>query len=152
MNCFVLWPETPFPPGLIKFIQSLPADVSFVTPPTSGSPSPTPPSSLHLQPTNHRRGRDQQNQKLSHHEVQQVEVELVTPDPRGPAPKTGIIRRSIKYSETDLDAVPLRCYRETDLDEVNLFTLLNQFTESVQINESVQTDLDEVNWFWFWLI
>ncbi|XP_027862784.1 uncharacterized protein psda isoform X1 [Xiphophorus couchianus] len=93
-------------------------DVSFVTPPTSGSPSPTPPSSLHLQPTNHRRGRDQQNQKLSHHEVQQVEVELVTPDPRGPAPKTGIIRRSIKYSETDLDAVPLRCYRETNLDEV----------------------------------
>uniref|UniRef100_A0AAQ6A8K0 Pleckstrin and Sec7 domain containing a n=1 Tax=Amphiprion ocellaris TaxID=80972 RepID=A0AAQ6A8K0_AMPOC len=33
-------------------------------------------------------------------------------------PKTGIIRRTIQYSETDLDAVPLRCYRETDLDEV----------------------------------
>uniref|UniRef100_A0A6Q2WV90 Pleckstrin and Sec7 domain containing a n=1 Tax=Esox lucius TaxID=8010 RepID=A0A6Q2WV90_ESOLU len=30
----------------------------------------------------------------------------------------GIIRRTIKYSETDLDAVPLKCYRETDLDEV----------------------------------
>lgn len=30
----------------------------------------------------------------------------------------GIIRRTIKYSETDLDAVPMRCYRETDLDEV----------------------------------
>uniref|UniRef100_A0A8P4G3Z7 PH and SEC7 domain-containing protein 1 n=1 Tax=Dicentrarchus labrax TaxID=13489 RepID=A0A8P4G3Z7_DICLA len=36
----------------------------------------------------------------------------------GSTPKTGIIRQTIKYSETDLDAVPLRCYRETDLDEV----------------------------------
>ena len=25
---------------------------------------------------------------------------------------------STKYSETDLDTVPLRCYRETDIDEV----------------------------------
>ncbi|KAM4730017.1 uncharacterized protein FYW61_010397 isoform 2-T3 [Anableps anableps] len=91
-------------------------DVSSTTPPASGSPSPTPPSSLHLQPSNQRRGRGQKNQKLPHHELRQVEVELVTP--RGPAPKTGIIRRSIKYSETDLDAVPLRCYQETDLDEV----------------------------------
>ncbi|XP_028279793.1 PH and SEC7 domain-containing protein 1-like [Parambassis ranga] len=88
------------------------------TPPTSGSPSPTPPSSLHLKPTNHRRIPDSARQKLSHHEVRQIEVELVTSDPRASTPKTGIIRRTIKYSETDLDAVPLRCYRETDLDEV----------------------------------
>lgn len=59
--------------------------------------------------------------KPSHHKVQQIEVELVTSDPRAPTPKTGIIRHTIKYSETDLDAVPLRCYRETDLDEVGLF-------------------------------
>lgn len=26
--------------------------------------------------------------------------------------------RAAKYSETDLDTVPLRCYRETDIDEV----------------------------------
>lgn len=45
-------------------------------------------------------------------------MELVTADPRGSSPKTGIIRQTLKYSETDLDAVPLRCYRETDLDEV----------------------------------
>uniref|UniRef100_A0A8C4DGZ1 PH and SEC7 domain-containing protein 1 n=1 Tax=Dicentrarchus labrax TaxID=13489 RepID=A0A8C4DGZ1_DICLA len=32
----------------------------------------------------------------------------------------GIIRRTLKYSETDLDAIPLRCYRETDIDEVLL--------------------------------
>uniref|UniRef100_A0A3P8QWX4 Pleckstrin and Sec7 domain containing a n=1 Tax=Astatotilapia calliptera TaxID=8154 RepID=A0A3P8QWX4_ASTCA len=38
----------------------------------------------------------------------------------GTSPKTGIIRRTLKYSETDLDAVPLRCYRETDIDEVLL--------------------------------
>lgn len=43
----------------------------------------------------------------------------MTSDPRASTPKTGIIRRTIKYSETDLDAVPLRCYRETDLDEVS---------------------------------
>ncbi|CAK6969795.1 uncharacterized protein psda isoform X1, partial [Scomber scombrus] len=77
------------------------------------SPSPTPPPSLHLKPANQRRERG-----LSHHQVRQIEVELVTSEPRGSAPKTGIIRRSVKYSETDLDAVPLRCYRETDLDEV----------------------------------
>ncbi|XP_078016990.1 uncharacterized protein psda isoform X2 [Epinephelus lanceolatus] len=93
-------------------------DVPSTTPPTSGSPSPTPPSSLHLKPANQRRGRDNEGPKLSHHEVRQIEVELVTPDSRGSTPKTGIIRRTIKYSETDLDAVPLRCYRETDLDEV----------------------------------
>lgn len=54
--------------------------------------------------------------------MQHVEVELVTPPPAvvGTSPKTGIIRRTLKYSETDLDAIPLRCYRETDIDEVLL--------------------------------
>lgn len=52
--------------------------------------------------------------------MRQIEVELVTSGPRASAPRTGIIRHTIKYSETDLDAVPLRCYRETDLDEVIL--------------------------------
>lgn len=28
------------------------------------------------------------------------------------------VGRAAKYSETDLDKVPLRCYRETDIDEV----------------------------------
>lgn len=53
--------------------------------------------------------------------MHQIEVELVTPGPRNSTPKTGIIRHTVKYSETDLDAVPLRCYRETDLDEVSSF-------------------------------
>lgn len=64
--------------------------------------------------------------RLSYHEVQQVEVELVAQasptsarhTSPGTSPRMGIIRRTIKYSETDLDAVPMRCYRETDLDEV----------------------------------
>lgn len=47
---------------------------------------------------------------------------MVTPPPAaahvGWSPETGVIRRTLKYSETDLDAVPLRCYRETDMDEV----------------------------------
>ncbi|XP_026171891.1 uncharacterized protein LOC113135814 [Mastacembelus armatus] len=75
---------------------------------SSESPTPPPPSSLPLLSANH--------------EVQHVEVELVTPPPAiiGTSPKTGIIRRTLKYSETDLDAVPLRCYRETDIDEVLL--------------------------------
>lgn len=46
----------------------------------------------------------------------------MTPPPAvvGTSPKTGIIGRTLKYSETDLDSVPLRCYRETDIDEVLL--------------------------------
>uniref|UniRef100_A0AAV2JMA4 Uncharacterized protein n=1 Tax=Knipowitschia caucasica TaxID=637954 RepID=A0AAV2JMA4_KNICA len=60
--------------------------------------------------------RDSVGQRLLHHKVQQIAVELFTPDPR--CTNSGIIRRTLKYSETDLDTVPLRCYRETDLDQV----------------------------------
>ncbi|XP_029962755.1 PH and SEC7 domain-containing protein 1-like isoform X1 [Salarias fasciatus] len=93
-------------------------DAPSTTPPTSTSPSPTPPSSLRLTAANQRRGRDSGGRKLSHHEVRQIEVELLSTNSQSSNPRTGIIRRTIKYSETDLDAVPLRCYRETDLDEV----------------------------------
>ncbi|KAF7710240.1 PH and SEC7 domain-containing protein 1-like [Silurus meridionalis] len=60
-------------------------------------------------------------QNTSSHDVQQVDMEPVNPPfslALGSSPKTGIIKRTIKYSETDLDAVPQRCYRETDIDEV----------------------------------
>ncbi|KAJ8248470.1 hypothetical protein GJAV_G00242360 [Gymnothorax javanicus] len=82
---------------------------------SSESPTPTPPSSLPLEPLGGGAGPN-----LANHNVQHVEVELTTPPPAaaGTSPKTGIIRRTIKYSETDLDAVPLRCYRETNIDEV----------------------------------
>uniref|UniRef100_A0A3Q3SZV9 Pleckstrin and Sec7 domain containing a n=1 Tax=Mastacembelus armatus TaxID=205130 RepID=A0A3Q3SZV9_9TELE len=94
------------PSTLIPFFT--PADALSTTPPTSGSPSPTPPSSLHLRPASQRRGRDSEGQRSSHHNVQQIEVELVTPGSRDSVTKTGIVRRTVKYSETDLDAVPLK--------------------------------------------
>ncbi|KAM9837880.1 uncharacterized protein ACBR49_018503 [Aulostomus maculatus] len=92
---------------------------------SSESPTPTPPTSLPLLSANH--------------EVQHVEVELVTPPPAviGTSPKTGIIRRTLKYSETDLDAVPLRCYRETDIDEV-LLAELDDGDSAFGSNRSVQ--------------
>ncbi|XP_066520657.1 PH and SEC7 domain-containing protein 1 [Hoplias malabaricus] len=82
------------------------------TAPPSGHSTPTPPTFLRLE----------EHALRANHDVQHVEVELVTPPPMAPgtSPKTGIIRRTLKYSETDLDAVPLRCYRETDIDEVLL--------------------------------
>ncbi|XP_051530852.1 PH and SEC7 domain-containing protein 1-like isoform X2 [Myxocyprinus asiaticus] len=82
------------------------------TAPPSGHSIPIPPTFLPL---------EELAQRASH-DVQHVEVELVTPPPAAPgtSPKTGIIRRTLKYSETDLDAVPFRCYRETDIDEVLL--------------------------------
>ncbi|XP_018621639.1 flocculation protein FLO11-like [Scleropages formosus] len=102
-----------------------PTDIgdSSTAPPSgtsSESPTPTPPNSLPLKTTPSERGPEGMSQSLASHNVQHVEVELVTPPPAaaGASPKTGIIRRTIKYSETDLDAVPLRCYRETNIDEV----------------------------------
>lgn len=93
---------------------------------SSESPTPTPPSSLPLLSANH--------------EVQHVEVELVTPPPAvtGTSPKTGIIRWTLKYSETDLDAVPLRCYRETDIDEVLLAEQQDDADSAFGSNRSVQ--------------
>ncbi|XP_057682561.1 PH and SEC7 domain-containing protein 1-like isoform X3 [Corythoichthys intestinalis] len=69
------------------------------TAPPSGNSSESPPSSLPLAPSQH---------------VRHVEVESASPR----SPETGVVRRTLKYSETDLDAVPLRCYRETDIDEL----------------------------------
>uniref|UniRef100_A0A8C7WB71 Pleckstrin and Sec7 domain containing a n=1 Tax=Oncorhynchus mykiss TaxID=8022 RepID=A0A8C7WB71_ONCMY len=86
------------------------------------SQTPLKPPRVGPPPTGHWRGWDDESQSLSYHDVQQV-VDLVTPPPVtvvGFSPKTGIIRRAINYAETDLDAVPLKCYRETDLDEVIL--------------------------------
>ncbi|KAM4636754.1 PH and SEC7 domain-containing protein 1 [Discoglossus pictus] len=59
--------------------------------------------------------------KLSGHSLCHVEVEIETThstNQKTMSCETGIIRRTIKYSETDLDAVPLRCYRETNIDDI----------------------------------
>lgn len=47
--------------------------------------------------------------------------EQAPPSPPGVGSGQGsgvAVGRAAKYSETDLDTVPLRCYRETDIDEV----------------------------------
>ncbi|KAM8859169.1 uncharacterized protein psda isoform 2-T3 [Spinachia spinachia] len=92
-------------------------EAASATPPASSLPNPPPPSSLHLKPANQSWGRDSECPG-PHRQVRRIVVEPVTPDTQGSAPRTGIVRHTLQYSETDLDAVPLRCYRETDLDEV----------------------------------
>ncbi|XP_075697722.1 PH and SEC7 domain-containing protein 1 isoform X3 [Rhinoderma darwinii] len=55
------------------------------------------------------------------HSLCHMEVEIETTPSTNlttQASETGIIRRTIKYSETDLDSVPLRCYRETNIDDI----------------------------------
>ncbi|KAM9325557.1 PH and SEC7 domain-containing protein 1 [Gastrophryne carolinensis] len=55
------------------------------------------------------------------HSMCHVEVEIEKTPSSDQLPRvceTGIIRRTIKYSETDLDSVPLRCYRETNIDDI----------------------------------
>ncbi|XP_042312399.1 PH and SEC7 domain-containing protein 1 [Sceloporus undulatus] len=49
----------------------------------------------------------------------EVEIEMAPPGSTNPGNcETGIIRRTVKYSETDLDSVPLRCYHETNIDDI----------------------------------
>ncbi|OCT71896.1 PH and SEC7 domain-containing protein 1-like [Xenopus laevis] len=62
-----------------------------------------------------------QETELLKHNLCHVEIEIETTSSMDPKPdscETGIIRRTIKYSETDLDSVPLRCYRETNIDDI----------------------------------
>ncbi|KAG9485163.1 hypothetical protein GDO78_008326 [Eleutherodactylus coqui] len=59
--------------------------------------------------------------EVCEHSLCHVEVEIETTPSNNQTPQaceTGIIRRTIKYSETDLDSVPLRCYRETNIDDI----------------------------------
>ncbi|XP_065152929.1 uncharacterized protein psda isoform X1 [Paramisgurnus dabryanus] len=90
---------------------------------SSKSPTPIPPSSTPPGPVSahSKHCQSSTSQKSSSHNVQQIQIELINHTrAASPSLKTGIIRRSVKYSETDIDAVPVRSYRETDLDEVML--------------------------------
>lgn len=118
--------EPNFTSILFSSLDSLETSTAPPSGNSSESPTPTPPSSLPPLSANH--------------EVQHVEVELVTPPPdvTGTSPKTGIIRWTLKYSETDLDAVPLRCYRETDIDEVLLAEQQDDADSAFGSNRSVQ--------------
>ncbi|XP_048361528.1 PH and SEC7 domain-containing protein 1 isoform X2 [Sphaerodactylus townsendi] len=65
----------------------------------------------------------------------EVEIEM---DPSGsPKPancETGIIRRTVKYSETDLDCVPLRCYHETNIDDI--------LAEKEEVDSAIESQKD----------
>ncbi|NXJ77386.1 PSD1 protein, partial [Trogon melanurus] len=69
---------------------------------------------------------------LSHVEV---EIEMSPPDSQKPGScETGIIRRTVKYSETDLDTVPLRCYRETNIDDI--------LAEKEEVDSAIESQKD----------
>uniref|UniRef100_A0A8C8BHY2 Pleckstrin and Sec7 domain containing n=1 Tax=Otus sunia TaxID=257818 RepID=A0A8C8BHY2_9STRI len=48
--------------------------------------------------------------------------------------ETGIIKRTVKYSETDLDTVPLRCYRETNIDDI--------LAEKEEVDSAIESQKD----------
>ncbi|XP_054238577.1 PH and SEC7 domain-containing protein 1 [Indicator indicator] len=69
---------------------------------------------------------------LSHVEV---EIEMSSPGSQKPGScETGIIRRTVKYSETDLDTVPLRCYRETNIDDI--------LAEKEEVDSAIESQKD----------
>jgi len=71
------------------------------------------------------------------HSLSHVEVEIEMAAPAGQKPgssETGIIRRTVKYSETDLDTVPLRCYRETNIDDI--------LAEKEEVDSAIESQKD----------
>ncbi|XP_029466553.1 PH and SEC7 domain-containing protein 1 [Rhinatrema bivittatum] len=97
-------------------------------PPRTGTSSKQPPTSpvsptdLLQKPSVKERCQTEAEIRASaKHSLSHVEVEI---EPVPWAAKqlgcleTGIIRRTVKYSETDLDSVPLRCYHETNIDDI----------------------------------
>ncbi|XP_030060853.1 PH and SEC7 domain-containing protein 1 [Microcaecilia unicolor] len=68
-----------------------------------------------------RRQIEAERHMSSEHSLSHVEVEIEPVSWASKQPgslETGIIRRTVKYSETDLDSVPLRCYHETNIDDI----------------------------------
>ncbi|NXP23879.1 PSD1 protein, partial [Scytalopus superciliaris] len=74
---------------------------------------------------------------LSEHSLSHVEVEIEVSPLGSQKPgscETGIIRRTVKYSETDLDTVPLRCYRETNIDDI--------LAEKEEVDSAIESQKD----------
>ncbi|XP_039926677.1 PH and SEC7 domain-containing protein 1 isoform X1 [Hirundo rustica] len=74
---------------------------------------------------------------LPEHSLSHVEVEIeVSPlgGQKSGSCETGIIRRTVKYSETDLDTVPLRCYRETNIDDI--------LAEKEEVDSAIESQKD----------
>ncbi|NXX51698.1 PSD1 protein, partial [Tricholaema leucomelas] len=71
------------------------------------------------------------------HSLSHVEVEIEMSPPSSQMPgscETGIIRRTVKYSETDLDTVPLRCYHETNIDDI--------LAEKEEVDSAIESQKD----------
>ncbi|NXP50510.1 PSD1 protein, partial [Heliornis fulica] len=71
------------------------------------------------------------------HSLSHVEVEIEMSPTGGQKPsfcETGIIRRTVKYSETDLDTVPLRCYHETNIDDI--------LAEKEEVDSAIESQKD----------
>ncbi|NXI46569.1 PSD1 protein, partial [Galbula dea] len=74
---------------------------------------------------------------IPEHSLSHVEVEIeMSPsgDQKPGSCETGIIRRTVKYSETDLDTVPLRCYRETNIDDI--------LAEKEEVDSAIESQKD----------
>ncbi|XP_039564699.1 PH and SEC7 domain-containing protein 1 [Passer montanus] len=74
---------------------------------------------------------------LPEHSLSHVEVEIEVSPLSSQKPgscETGIIRRTVKYSETDLDTVPLRCYRETNIDDI--------LAEKEEVDSAIESQKD----------
>ncbi|NWW45719.1 PSD1 protein, partial [Pedionomus torquatus] len=102
------------------------------TPKTGSSPpmAEPPPKPVRLLPT-------KPTVPMPEHSLSHVEVEIEMSPPGGQKPgscETGIIRRTVKYSETDLDTVPLRCYRETNIDDI--------LAEKEEVDSAIESQKD----------
>ncbi|XP_072279983.1 PH and SEC7 domain-containing protein 1 isoform X3 [Pyxicephalus adspersus] len=87
-----------------------------VQPPENFSPPCSP-----ISPGSSRITHSSTEPDVCEHSLFHVEVEIEKTPSSDQIPQvceTGIIRRTIKYSDTDLDSVPLRCYRETNIDDI----------------------------------
>ncbi|NWR64532.1 PSD1 protein, partial [Bucorvus abyssinicus] len=74
---------------------------------------------------------------MPEHSLNHVEVEIeMSPlgDQKTGCCETGIIKRTVKYSETDLDTVPLRCYRETNIDDI--------LAEKEEVDSAIESQKD----------
>ncbi|NXG67237.1 PSD1 protein, partial [Hemiprocne comata] len=74
---------------------------------------------------------------MPEHSLSHVEVEIEMSPPGSQKPSSceiGIIRRTVKYSETDLDTVPLRCYRETNIDDI--------LAEKEEVDSAIESQKD----------
>ncbi|XP_013923479.1 PREDICTED: PH and SEC7 domain-containing protein 1-like, partial [Thamnophis sirtalis] len=71
------------------------------------------------------------------HSLCHVEVEIEMTPPGNTTfenCETGIIRRTVKYSETDLDSIPLRCYHETNIDDI--------LAEKEEVDSAIESQKD----------